>query len=92
MRQPLRQLRLVPASLLVLVAGMSAGIAGEGAPVANNPRQRQCFDAGWSFFKGDAEGAERRGFDASGWRRLDLLPHDSSIEGPYDARNPNSRR
>jgi beta-galactosidase len=51
------------------------------------PRVRQCFDAEWHFFKGDVEGAEQRSFDHFTWRSLDL-PHDWSIEGPYDARHP----
>ncbi len=45
------------------------------------------FDAGWRFFKGDAEGAEVVGFDDSKWRILDV-PHDWSIEGPFAATNP----
>ena len=53
----------------------------------NNPRIRQCFDAGWSFFKGEATGADQRTFDHSAWRHIDL-PHDWSIEGPYDAKDP----
>ena len=53
----------------------------------DNPRSKQCFDAGWAFFKGDAKGAEQRAFDQSAWRTLDL-PHDWSIEGPFDERNP----
>jgi beta-galactosidase len=48
------------------------------------------FDTNWRFFKGDAAGAENPSFDDSGWRRLDV-PHDWSIEGPYDQTNPTSR-
>jgi beta-galactosidase len=62
-------------------------VAGEAVTAADSPRLRQCFDAGWSFFKGDVMGADQRSFDHSGWRGLDL-PHDWSVEGPYDARNP----
>ncbi len=37
----------------------------------------------WSFFQGDATGAEQPGFDSSSWRKVDV-PHDWSIEGPFD--------
>jgi beta-galactosidase len=36
------------------------------------------------FTTGDPSGAEQPAFDAGGWRSLDL-PHDWSIEGPYDS-------
>jgi len=44
------------------------------------------FDFGWRFRKDDAKGAELSAFDDSGWRILDL-PHDWSIEGPFDKNN-----
>jgi beta-galactosidase len=47
------------------------------AAVENKRGQR--FDDGWRFFRGDASGAERPGFDDGGWRTLDL-PHDWSVE------------
>lgn len=46
-------------------------------------RARELFDHGWRFHAGDASGAEQPGFDATAWRDVDL-PHDWSIEGPYD--------
>ncbi len=48
------------------------------------------FDPGWRFLKADAEGAEKISYDDSKWRKLDV-PHDWSIEGPYDRNNPTSR-
>jgi beta-galactosidase len=48
------------------------------------------FDTSWRFLKDDAQGAENISFDDSQWRDLDL-PHDWSIEGPYDRTNPTSR-
>ncbi|MBS1792750.1 MAG: DUF4982 domain-containing protein [Acidobacteria bacterium] len=45
------------------------------------------FDAGWRFLRGTAENADKPEFDDSKWRRVDL-PHDWSIEGPFDAKNP----
>jgi beta-galactosidase len=41
------------------------------------------FDDGWLFFKGDATGADQPGFADSSWRGLSV-PHDWSIEGPFD--------
>lgn len=57
------------------------------AAAAESPRVRASFDAGWSFAKGDPEGAEQTGFDHADWRELDL-PHDWSVEGPFDADHP----
>ena len=45
------------------------------------------FDADWRFLKGDAENAQKTEFDDAAWRKLNV-PHDWSIEGPFDAKNP----
>ncbi|MBK1827860.1 glycoside hydrolase family 2 TIM barrel-domain containing protein [Haloferula rosea] len=50
-------------------------------------RERLNFDEGWLFLKGDPKGGAQPGFDDSAWRRVDL-PHDWSIEGPFDKDNP----
>ena len=67
--------------LLVLTAGGGAAFAQEGS---GSPRQRLLMDYGWTFTTGDAVGAEAPSFDDSAWRIVDL-PHDWSIEGPYDS-------
>jgi beta-galactosidase/beta-glucuronidase len=41
------------------------------------------IDEGWKFMKGDVAKAEEAGFDDGKWRVVDL-PHDWSVEGPYD--------
>ncbi len=41
------------------------------------------LDPDWRFYQGESAGAESPGFDDSGWRKLDI-PHDWSIEGPFD--------
>ena len=46
-------------------------------------RKRLSFDNGWKFMLEAGEGAQAVGYDDSGWRSLDL-PHDWSIEGPFD--------
>jgi beta-galactosidase len=45
------------------------------------------FDKAWLFLKSDAQDAEQLNFADSSWRKLDV-PHDWSIEGPFDAKNP----
>ena len=40
------------------------------------------LDPDWKFLQADSPGAESPGFDASGWRKLDV-PHDWSIEGNF---------
>jgi beta-galactosidase len=41
------------------------------------------FDVDWLFLKGDSSGAENPLFNDSAWRKLNV-PHDWSIEGPFD--------
>ncbi|GGA86315.1 hypothetical protein GCM10008015_28780 [Flavobacterium palustre] len=48
------------------------------------------FDANWQFIKGEIAGAEKLDFNDKSWRTLDV-PHDWSIEGPYDRENPTAR-
>ena len=63
--------------LLLAFLVLSAPLLGQA------PRVRESFDRGWRFLRGDAAGAEQPGFADGAWRRVDL-PHDWSIEGPYD--------
>ena len=62
---------------------LACAVARPGLAQEQPARQRLLMDYGWRFTMGDATGAEAPGFDASGWRAVDL-PHDWSIEGPYD--------
>jgi beta-galactosidase len=50
---------------------------------AQTTRQTILFNEGWKFHKGDLTGAEKPGFNDADWRHIDL-PHDWSIEGPFD--------
>jgi beta-galactosidase len=59
------------------------------APQNSAARARESFDFGWKFMKGDFPGAQVPGFSDSGWRDIDL-PHDWSIEGPFDENAPSS--
>ncbi len=65
----------------VLVCTIASGqVHGQG-------RQRLLMDFGWKFTLGDPTGAEKTDFDDSKWRELDL-PHDWSIEGPFQQDAP----
>jgi beta-galactosidase len=78
---PLAILLALPASL----AAQTGGSAGQPpqVPAAQPSPTSVSFDSGWRFFKGDADGAQAPAFDDAAWRKVDL-PHDWSIEGPYD--------
>lgn len=65
--------------------GAYARMATSGA----GGRSRNSFDFGWKFRRGDPPGAEAAGYADGGWRDVDL-PHDWSIEGPYDENAPSS--
>ena len=51
------------------------------------PRTTLSFDDSWRFLKAEARGGEKINYDDASWRTLDL-PHDWSIEGPFDEKNP----
>jgi beta-galactosidase len=52
-----------------------------------NIQRKQLFNDNWKFFLGDSQTASAIDFDDKGWRDLDL-PHDWSIEGKVDPKNP----
>ena len=52
-----------------------------------NIQRKQLFDFNWKFFLGDSPSAGTKDFDDKDWRDLDL-PHDWSIEGKVDPKNP----
>ncbi|HEX3086560.1 MAG TPA: beta-galactosidase GalB [Pyrinomonadaceae bacterium] len=56
--------------------------------VANpRPDKMSLFNQDWRFHLGDLPDAKDPGFDDSQWRQLNL-PHDWSIEGTFDEKNP----
>src|SRR5476651_450896 len=57
---------------------------------AQTPRKTEDFDANWKFFLGDDADAKDANFDDSKWRKLNL-PHDWSIEGNFDEKNPSTQ-
>src|SRR6188768_420480 len=72
--------------LIFLLIFVSVGINANGK-TSETARITTTFDADWRFLKGNAESAEKTDFDDSAWRRLNV-PHDWSIEGPFDEKNP----
>lgn len=54
---------------------------------SSQPREIYNFDENWKFCLGDAKEAFRNDYNDCSWRTLDL-PHDWSIEGKFDEKNP----
>jgi beta-galactosidase len=50
-------------------------------------RQQISMDSDWKFSRGDFADADGTTFNDAAWRSLDV-PHDWSIEGPFDRMNP----
>ena len=61
--------------------------SAEAASRQQSPRERLQFDHDWRFLLGDPSGAEAVSYDAAAWRTVDV-PHDWSIEGKIDPKNP----
>ena len=72
--------------LITLCLVSTLALSFSPSSVHATPRTTLSFDAGWLFFKGDADSAESPSFNDSAWRKLDV-PHDWSIEGPFDKDN-----
>ncbi|MDP8998897.1 MAG: hypothetical protein M3O46_02170, partial [Myxococcota bacterium] len=75
-------------------AGAPDGAVSSGNPPLTDPnrvRTLLSFDNGWLFFKGDAPGADQPAFADTAWRAL-TVPHDWSIEGPFDMAAPTTGR
>ena len=62
---------------------LTAGCQTLAPSVAEPGRELLLMDSGWLFFKGDVPGAEKADFNDGDWRKLDI-PHDWSIEGPFN--------
>ena len=72
-------IRIVTAALLLAIAFAASGFG--------QVRLTKSFDADWRFLKADAQNAQAREFNDTTWLKLDV-PHDWSIEGPFDPKNP----
>ena len=71
---------------LLAAAGIAVFLLTAASAFGQAPRERRDFDNGWRFHLGDVKQAETPGLADGDWRAVDL-PHDWSIEGPYDAKN-----
>ncbi|MEI6645921.1 MAG: glycoside hydrolase family 2 TIM barrel-domain containing protein [bacterium] len=70
--------------LLLFLVSTETGLCVSGV---NATRTTEALCDAWTFHLGDAEGADKTSFDDSKWRTLDL-PHDWSIELPFDSKMP----
>ncbi len=76
--------------LISLVIGLAALAAVLGSPAvfaAEAGRRTIPLDQDWRFHRGEVDGGQAAGLDDSSWRRLDV-PHDWSIEGPFNQASP----
>ena len=71
--------------ILICIFFSSALLAQNG-----NARKVSAFEDNWKFIKEDVSGAEKPDFKDNTWRTLSV-PHDWSIEGPYDRNNSTGR-
>ncbi len=80
----MRSMKLL--SIGCLLVGVCS-CAARPEPAGMGARSTTPFDRDWRFLKADAPGAEKPDFADASWRTLDV-PHDWSIEGPFDVNNP----
>ena len=74
---------------LVNLIGSIVLLAAGCANLPQRARITTSFDLDWHFLKADVSGAEQPTFDDAAWRTL-AVPHDWSIECPYDQNSPTS--
>jgi beta-galactosidase len=84
--QKMATLALLFAVAAACQSSKSANPSSQGAMTADGPRVATPFDTNWRFLKSDCNGGQNPAFNDAAWRTLDL-PHDWSIEGPFDQHN-----
>lgn len=67
------------ATILLCLLSFGSAFAGN-----SSPRINELFNFDWKFSMGNPPGADKRDFDDSSWRKLDL-PHDFQFEMPWDS-------
>jgi len=88
MRMPFWACGIVVGAITVMLSGCTQTSSEPAAPAGltqSGDTQKTLFNQDWRFALGDQTGADAAGFDDSAWRKLDL-PHDWSIEGPFDSK------
>jgi len=78
----MKKYRFTTLIFLLIFVGINASVKTSAQSRVITP-----FDADWRFLKGNAESAEKIEFNDSAWRKQNV-PHDWSIEGPFDEKNP----
>lgn len=73
-------------SFLLCVASLCCALLTLAEETSTPHRKTRSLDTAWQFLKNDAPGAEQPDFDAAQWHTINL-PHDWSIEGPFDEKN-----
>jgi len=71
-------------SLIVILIFLSFVLSSKAQ---ERVKRKQLFDNNWKFNLGDSPAASTVEFEDKNWRNLDL-PHDWSIEGTVDSKNP----
>jgi beta-galactosidase len=77
----------ITSQLALIVCVFALGAIPAIGQRAHTARITSAFDRDWLFLKGDAAGAEKNEFSDSSWRKI-TVPHDWSIEGAADEKNP----
>jgi len=73
-----------------MLAGLCVVVPRQAVAATKLQRQvrvTQSFDADWRFIQDDAVGDEKAEFDDATWCAVNV-PHDWSIAGPFDEKNP----
>src|SRR5450432_28726 len=80
-------LKPIPAPLSAALMFLFFIIPFSNLQAQSEIRQIISFNKDWKFYLGQVVNVNDESFDEKNWRRLDL-PHDWSIEGKFDKKNP----
>lgn len=73
----------MPKTICAYLLVISLALIGNTTSYAQSTRQTLLFNDGWTFHKGDVPNGEKPTVTDTDWKPVDL-PHDWSIEGPFD--------
>ena len=73
--------------IIIIILSLAACLAAAMPLSAQQNTGTLSFNKDWKFFLGDAPNAANENFNDAAWRRLQL-PHDWSIELPFDSTSP----
>jgi beta-galactosidase len=74
-------------SSMIFLAALAAILDSPAARAAEGGRRTIALDQDWRFHLGEVDSGQAADLDDSSWRRLDV-PHDWSIEGPFNQASP----